>query len=123
MDRATGRIICAHVGIGRRHDFRLFKNSGVRLHHTILALVDSGYQGMQKLHANTAMPQRRSKRNPLTQLDKDLNHVISSERVLVENIIRRLKVFRIMAERYRNRRKRFGLRLHLIAGLLNFELR
>ena len=32
------------------------------------------------------------------------------------------RVFRIMGERYRNRRKRFGLRLNLIAGLLNHQL-
>ena len=69
MDRATGLIICAHVGTGRRHDLHLFKSSDVRLHKTMLALLDSGYQGMQKLHANTAMPQRRSKKNPLTRLD------------------------------------------------------
>ncbi|MGB3613860.1 MAG: IS5/IS1182 family transposase, partial [Elainellaceae cyanobacterium] len=29
--------------------------------------------------------------------------------------------FRIFSERYRNRRRRFGLRLHLIAGILNYE--
>ena len=27
-----------------------------------------------------------------------------------------------MAEKYRNRRKRFGLRLNLITGILNYEL-
>lgn len=122
MDRATGLIICVAVGKGRRHDFHLFKSSGVRFHSSILALADSGYQGMQKHHANTALPKRRSKKDPLDHLDKALNHVISSQRVLVENIIRRVKVFRIMGERYRNRRKRFGLRLNLIAGLLNAQL-
>jgi hypothetical protein len=40
----------------------------------------------------------------------------------VEHVIRRLKIFRIFSSRYRNRRKRFGLRLNLIAGLLNYEL-
>ncbi len=35
---------------------------------------------------------------------------------------RRLKIFRILAERYRNRRKRFGLRFNLISAILNFEL-
>ncbi len=63
-----------------------------------------------------------SKKAPLDQLDKDLNHVISSERVLVENVIRKVKIFRIMGERYRNRRKRFGLRLMLIAGIINAQL-
>ncbi|RGD91737.1 IS5/IS1182 family transposase, partial [Acinetobacter sp. SWAC57] len=33
-----------------------------------------------------------------------------------------LKVFRILSERYRNRRKRFGLRMNLIAGLINWMI-
>ena len=41
---------------------------------------------------------------------------------MVENIIRHLKIFRIVAERYRNRRRRFALRFNLIAGLYNYEL-
>jgi len=41
---------------------------------------------------------------------------------VVENVIRSLKIFRILSERYRNRRKRFSLRFNLIAGLYNFEL-
>ncbi|CAA9407310.1 Mobile element protein [uncultured Leptolyngbya sp.] len=39
-----------------------------------------------------------------------------------EHVNCRLKVFKILSERYRNRRKRFGLRFNLIAGLYNFEL-
>lgn len=124
VDHTTRRIICVAIGKGRRHDFHLFKRSGVRFSPFTLTLTlgDSAYQGLQKMHANTALPKRRSKKHPLDRLDKELNHVISSERVLVENVIRRIKVFRIMAERYRNRRKRFGLRLTLIAGLVNAQL-
>ena len=33
-----------------------------------------------------------------------------------------LKIFRILSERYRNRRKRFGLRFNLIAAIYNMEL-
>ena len=39
---------------------------------------------------------------------------------MVEHIIRSVEIFRILAERYRNRRKRFGLRFNLIAALYNF---
>jgi hypothetical protein len=85
-------------------------------------LADSGYQGLKKLHNNSELPKRNSKKHPLTKQDKQQNHQISSERVLVENIIRKIKIFRIMAEKYRNRRKRFTLRLNLIAGILNYEL-
>jgi len=85
-------------------------------------LADSGYQGLKKLHANTELPKRNSKKHPLTKQEKKQNHQISSERVFVENIIRKIKIFRIMAEKYRNRRRRFALRLNLITGILNYEL-
>lgn len=40
-------------------------------------------------------------------------------RVMIEHINSQLKKFRILSERYRNRRKRFGLRINLIAALVN----
>jgi hypothetical protein len=36
-------------------------------------------------------------------------------------VIGKLKVFRILLERYRNRRRRFGLRVNLIAAIYNYE--
>jgi len=84
--------------------------------------VDSGYQGLQKEHPNTAMPTKNTKLHPLTRDQKKANREQSRERIPVENIIRSIKRFRILAERYRNRRKRFGLRLNLIAAIYNFEL-
>jgi hypothetical protein len=68
------------------------------------------------------MPKRRSKKNPLTKQDKKNNQFLSKERVINENAIDLLKRFKILADRYRNRRKRFGLRFNLIAGIYNLEL-
>ena len=84
--------------------------------------MDTGYQGLQKKHLNTEIPKKRSKKNPLTPVDKKENQRISSSRVTVENVIRSIKIFRIIAEKYRNRRKRFALRLNLIAGIYNYQL-
>ncbi|WP_305825897.1 transposase family protein, partial [Candidatus Rhabdochlamydia sp. W815] len=83
---------------------------------------DGGYRGLKKLHAKTQMPKRRSKKNPLTKQDKKNNQFLSKERVINENAIGLLKRFKILADRYRNRRKRFGLRFNLIAGIYNLEL-
>jgi hypothetical protein len=58
----------------------------------------------------------------LTIKDKKKNQEISSERVLNENVIGMVKRFKIVADRYRNRRKRFGLRWNLISGVYNYEL-
>jgi len=50
------------------------------------------------------------------------NQQLSKERVLNENVIGCLKRFKITADCYRNRRKRFMLRFNLIAGIYNLEL-
>jgi len=94
----------------------------VYLKEDVKVLADSGYQGLKKLHANSELPKRNSKKHPLTKQEKKQNHQISSKRVLVENVIRKIKIFRIMAEKYRNRRRRFALRLNLITGIINYEL-
>ena len=96
--------------------------SKAHIHPQTEALVDTGYQGLQKIHAKTLKPKKSSKKNPLTKEDKKSNREISSNRVAIEHVIRRIKIFRIMAERYRNRRKRFTLRLTLICAIYNLEL-
>lgn len=88
----------------------------------IKTLTDTGYQGINKLHANAELPKKKTKKNPLTKEDKRKNQLLSSERVLNENVIGMLKRFKIIADRYRNRRKRFGLRFNLIAAIYNMEL-
>lgn len=121
MDKNQKKIICTSFSNGNRHDFRLFKDSGVRIHPAIKSLTDAGYQGIQKVHQNSALPKKKSKKAPLTKEDKKRNRELSSERVLNENVIGMLKRFKIIADRYRNRRKRFGLRFNLIAGIYNYE--
>jgi hypothetical protein len=105
------------------HDFRLFKNSKVSLNKTIECLVDKGYHGLQKLHANSQVPKKKSRKGKLNASDKKQNRELARKRVIGEHINRKLKIFKILADRYRNRRKRFGLRFNLIAGLYNYELR
>ena len=93
----------------------------MNLHPEIKAQTASGYQGIQHIHVNTELPKKKSKKYPLTQEDKRNNQRISSERVVNEHVIGALKRFKIIADKYRNRRKRFGLRFNLIAGIYNLE--
>ena len=88
----------------------------------IQAETDTGFIGIVKYHKNSFLPKKSSKKNPLTQDDKLLNRIISSERVTNEHVIGFIKRFKILSERYRNRRKRFGLRFNLLAGICNFDL-
>ena len=122
LDQATKRIVCTAHGKGRTHDLKLFKASRTQLHPEAFWLADSGYQGLQKLHANTEVPYKRRKGQCLTLEQKCYNLVLAKLRLSIEHVNAKLKVFRILSERYRCRRRRFGLRFNLIAGLYNFEL-
>jgi hypothetical protein len=87
----------------------------------IKAVVDTGYVGIQKFHAKSVIPIKCSKKRPLSKTDKEFNRKVSSERVLNEQVIGLIKRFKIVSDRYRNRRKRFALRFNLIAGIYNHE--
>jgi hypothetical protein len=100
----------------------VFKESKTSIHPTIRVVTDTGYQWFKKIHTRTQMPKKRSKKHPLTKEDKKNNQKLSKERVLNENVIGSLKRFKILSDRYRNRRKRFSLRFNLIAGIYNLEL-
>ena len=88
----------------------MFKESGVHIHPEIKSITDTGYQGISKLHHNSELPKKKTKKHPLTKEDKRRNRKLSSQRALNENVIGMIKRFKIIADRYRNRRKRFGLR-------------
>ena len=93
------------------------------IHPEIKAVTDTGYQGIRRIHNKSEMPKKKSKKNPLTKEEKKNNRKLASDRVVNENVIGMLKRFKIIADKYRNRRKRFGLRFNLIAGLYNWELK
>ena len=76
-----------------------------------------------RLQKNSRLPKKSSKKKPLTKEEKKQNKSISSERAVNENVIGSLKRFKIISDRYRNRRKRFGLRFNLIAGIHNYEIK
>jgi IS5 family transposase len=115
-------VICTAHGRGSIHDFALYKHSQLELHESFELLADSGYQGLTKLHERSQTPKKKSKKHPLTKAERRANRQLSKRRIVVENVIRSLKIFRILLERYRNRRQRFALRFNLIAALYNFEL-
>ncbi len=111
-----------HGSRARPHDFALYQRSNLEVHESLEVLADSGYQGLSKLHEKSRTLQKKPRQSELTDEQKQSNRELARRRVVVEHVIRSLKIFRILAERYRNRRQRFSLRFDLIAGLHNFEL-
>jgi hypothetical protein len=83
--------------------------------------VDLGYMDIKKLHENSEIPKKNSKNYKLTDSDKKENQTKASKRIFVEHINAKIKTFQILKQAYRNRRKRYNLRVNLICGLINFD--
>lgn len=105
---------------GRTHDFRIRKE-GKPLPGNSEKYVDSGYQGLQKRTNHVTLPFKRRKNKPLTEEQKKHNKQLSSIRIRVENKIREIKTFKIMAEVYRNFQRKHNLRFNIIAGVVNLK--
>lgn len=121
-DQITGKIIATAFSAGKKHDLALYRQSQTRVLPRINGYADSGYQGIHKDHPNSQLPKKKSKHHPLTKEDKANNRNIAQKRIGCEHIMGRLKVFRILSQRYRNRRKRFGLRFNLLSAVCNLEI-
>ena len=121
VERKSGQTIALAFANGKKHDFQLFKDSRVHVKAETMIEADTGYQGLAQMHANSLLPKKRSKKHPLSKPERRENREIAKSRIFVEHAIRFLKRFRILSERYRNRRKRFALRFSLIAGICNFD--
>jgi hypothetical protein len=91
----------------------------LKINKEIQILADSGSPGIKKLHKNSKIPHKKTKKKPLTEEQKRYNKTLSKQRIFIENIIRSLKIFRVLSSKYRSRRKRFHLRFNLIAGIYN----
>jgi hypothetical protein len=108
VNAKTREIICIAHAEGSCHDFKLYEQSvGGAVLDCIEIDGDSGYQGILKLHKNSLVPKKKPKGGKLSAEDKAENRRLARIRVLVEHLNAKVKVFKIAANRYRNRRKRF----------------
>ena len=117
----TQEIISLNFANGASHDFSSYKKSKLKVHNQTTKKVDKGYVGILAFHSNTEIPKKSSKLHPLTKNDKKLNRQKAKERVGIEHTNRKIKIFRIFKETYRNH-KRFDMRATLIAAFHNANL-
>ena len=72
IEQQTLKIMCLGHGTGRTHDFRLFKNSGVKFHKLLKLIADKGYQGIAKIHGLSQTPIKKPKGGKLTLITEEI---------------------------------------------------
>jgi len=120
-DADNKNILRIAVSSGKTHDFKMLKESRLILPDDTLFVLDKAYQGIFEIHPMSLIPIKATKNHKLTPEEKAFNFFVSKLRIFIEHINRYIKRFRILSSRYRNKRKRFGLRATLICAIYNFQ--
>jgi DDE superfamily endonuclease len=110
---------------GRRHDKRLADKVLLAEHipKDVTAWTDTGFKGIERVHGNTLMPHKATKKKPLTDEQRQENRLISHFRVTAEHAIAGIKRLRSVSDVYRNKKANFDDTFMLLAaGIWNFHL-
>jgi hypothetical protein len=86
IHQKSSQIICLAHGLGKTHDFKLFKTSGVRFGELLKVIADKGYQGITKIHQLSETPIKKPKGKKLTTDQKKYNRELNRLRITVEHV-------------------------------------
>ena len=117
----TGIILSVRCARGTKHDFRIFKESKLKINENAQVKADKGFLGILKLFGNAQVPFKASKHKPLTKAQKQFNRQLAKERILIEHINRDCKIFRICKEQYRGKHKNYQRTWKLVASIVNLK--
>jgi hypothetical protein len=103
---------------GKTSDINIFREQQKKFNIEQRFTGDKGYQG----GINIKMPQKKPRGKELTDLQKDTNKEISSERIYVEHVIRLIKIFRAAKERFRMKGNKYEEVILTICGLVRLRI-
>jgi hypothetical protein len=103
---------------GKASDINIFREQQKKFNVEQRFTGDKGYQG----GINIKTPQKKPRGKELTDLQKDANKEISSERIYVEHVIRLIKIFRAAKERFRMKGDKYEEVILTICGLVRLRI-
>jgi hypothetical protein len=79
---------------------------------------DKGYRGERQIET----PHKKQKKQELTPEQKEENQQLSAQRIVVEHVIRLVKIFRVAQERFRLRPQNYELVILTVCGLVRLRV-
>lgn len=108
---------------GSVHDKKIADEAEIGFEQTVELLQDNGFEGYSPKNSVVFMPTKKPKGKELTEEQKQGNSALSSQRVVIENIIGQVKVWHIVKEKIRSYRHIVRDQVMYIAcGLHNFKI-
>jgi len=109
---------------GKRHDYDIFKENHPLTPKQVVNVVDLGYLGVDKDFPEqlSSLPNRKKRNKELSQEEKEHNKSHSRKRIVIEHTICRLKKYRILADIFRNKLRRYNKMSDIVSGLVNYQV-
>ncbi len=112
-------IVEVEVGAtGPTADINLFRNSQIKFDNSQLFSGDKAYQGGK----NITTPHKKKPKQELTEQKKAENKALSSKRIFIEHLIRLLKIFRIVSQRFRLKLDTYEQIVLTVCGLVRLRI-
>jgi hypothetical protein len=118
----TGLILAVRSARGTKHDFKILKESQLKINPHAQFKTDKGFIGIDKLFPKSEVPHKASKHHPLTVAQKKFNRQLAKERIMIEHRNRECKIFRICKERYRGKHKNYEKTWKWVSAIFNLKL-
>jgi hypothetical protein len=110
---------------GRRHDYDVYKKNRPITPKDVVNVFDLGYLSVEKdfPEQRSSIPKRK-KRNQgrLSQEEKEFNRINSKKRIVIEHTICRLKKYKILADVFRNKLRKYNKVSDIVSGLVNYRI-
>jgi hypothetical protein len=105
--------------------YSIYKNNHPVIPKEVVNVVDLGYLGVKTDFPEqlSALPCKKKINQCLSQEEKDYNTIHSKKRIIVEHTISRLKKYRIFADVFRNKLRKYNRISDIVAGLVNYRIR
>lgn len=107
------------VGLpGPTSDINLLRSQQKKLDFAQKFKGDKAYIGEK----NVAPPHKKPRNRELSESQKEENQVFTSSRIIIEHLIRRVKVFQIAAQRFRLRPQTYQQVILTVCGLVRLRI-
>ncbi|WP_324282146.1 transposase family protein [Cyanobacterium aponinum UTEX 3221] len=104
---------------GRKADITIWRENANKFDEKQKFSGDKAYVGEPQIRT----PKKKPKNGELTQEEKEQNKEISSERIFVEYLIRIIKVFKVMGERFRLKKEEYESVFLRVCGLVRLRMK
>lgn len=109
---------------GRRHDYGIYKKNHPATPKQVVNVFDLGYLGVEKDFPQqlSSLPNRKNRNQKISEEERCYNKDHSKRRIVIEHTICRLKKYRILADVFRNRLRKYNKVSDIVSGLVNYRI-